>query len=61
MIINPVLDYDSATNKILTHSAHSILDLVKERSLSIDRLLEAHVYADHFTASHYLKTKLSAL
>ena len=37
------------------------IDLVKERLLSIERLLEAHVYADHFTASHYLKTKLSAL
>ncbi|KAG9747035.1 Metallo-hydrolase/oxidoreductase, partial [Aureobasidium melanogenum] len=61
MIIDPVLDYDSATNKISTHSAHSILSLVKDRSLTVERLLETHVHADHLTASHYLKTKLAAL
>lgn len=60
MIIDPVLDYDSATNKISTHSARSILSLVEQRSLNVQRLLETHVHADHLTASHYLKMKLSA-
>lgn len=59
MIIDPVLDYDSATNKISTHSAQSILSLVKKRGLTVERLLETHVHADHLTASHYLKTRLA--
>lgn len=59
MIIDPVLDFDSATNKISTQSAQSILSLVKERQLVVERLLETHVHADHLTASHYLKTRLA--
>lgn len=58
VIIDPVLDFDAATNKITTTSADELLALVAKHGYTVRRLLETHVHADHMTASSYLQHKL---
>lgn len=58
VIIDPVLDFDSAMSKIATDSADGLLALVRENGYRVIRLLETHVHADHLTASRYLQMKL---
>ncbi|KAG9732163.1 putative metallo-beta-lactamase domain protein, partial [Aureobasidium melanogenum] len=59
VIIDPVLDYDSTTQMITTDTANSILSLVKQKGLRVERILETHVHADHITAASYLQNRLS--
>lgn len=59
VIIDPVLDYDPATQKISTYSADALLDLVKENRYIVDMLLETHAHADHMTAASYLQGRLT--
>ncbi|KAH7349068.1 putative metallo-beta-lactamase domain protein [Pyrenochaeta sp. MPI-SDFR-AT-0127] len=57
-IIDPVLDFDPATQTITTDSANTLLSLVAEKGYSVDWILETHAHADHLTASFYLQTRL---
>ncbi|KAL6787226.1 putative metallo-beta-lactamase domain protein [Trichoderma sp. SZMC 28012] len=57
-IIDPVLDYDRATQSITTRTADSLLALVKEKGYKVDWVLETHVHADHLTAASYLQRRL---
>lgn len=58
VIIDPVLDFDNATNQITTTTADGLLALVKQGGLTVVRILETHVHADHLTASAYLQRKV---
>ena len=58
VIIDPVLDYDPATNNITTSTADQLLALVAKHKYTVRRLLETHVHADHLTASSYLQHRL---
>lgn len=57
-IIDPVLDFDAATNKITTGSADQLLKLTEQQCYTICHILETHVHADHLTASTYLQSQL---
>ncbi|KAG9912127.1 hypothetical protein KCU98_g420, partial [Aureobasidium melanogenum] len=59
VIIDPVLDYEPTTQTITTNTADSILSLIKDQGLRVERVLETHVHADHITAASYLQNKLS--
>ncbi|KAH0275159.1 putative metallo-beta-lactamase domain protein, partial [Aureobasidium melanogenum] len=59
VIIDPVLDYEPTTQTITTDTADSILSLIKEKSLYVERILETHVHADHITAASYLQHRLA--
>lgn len=59
VIIDPVLDYEPITQTITTNTADSILSLIKDQGLRVERILETHVHADHITAASYLQNKLS--
>jgi glyoxylase-like metal-dependent hydrolase (beta-lactamase superfamily II) len=59
VIIDPVLDFDSARNAVSTRSADGLLGLVKEKGYTVDWLLETHVHADHLTAAKYLQDQLA--
>ena len=59
VIIDPVLDYDPTNQMIATETADSILSLVKEKGLRVEKILETHVHADHITAASYLQNRLA--
>lgn len=59
VIIDPVLDYDPATQTVRTATADSLLKLVKDQGYTIDMILETHVHADHMTAASYIRSKLA--
>jgi glyoxylase-like metal-dependent hydrolase (beta-lactamase superfamily II) len=59
-IVDPVLDYDEKAGRISTESADAMLAAVRERDLTVEWILDTHPHADHFSAAHYLKTKLHA-
>ncbi|KAJ5225897.1 hypothetical protein N7468_007122 [Penicillium chermesinum] len=59
VIIDPVLDYDPATQEITTQAADGLLSLIKEKGYTVQRILETHAHADHLTAASYLQKKLS--
>ncbi|KAJ5985200.1 hypothetical protein N7499_008522 [Penicillium canescens] len=58
-IIDPVLNYDPATQAITTEAADAILSKAKEMGYKIDKILETHAHADHLTAASYLQTRLA--
>ncbi|KAJ5348475.1 uncharacterized protein N7506_001728 [Penicillium brevicompactum] len=58
VIIDPVLNFDPATQAITTRSADSLLALVKARNYKIDKILETHAHADHLSAASYLQTHI---
>ena len=57
-IIDPVLDFDSASGRTSTASADQVAAYVKKNRLTIDWVLETHVHADHITGAPHLKEKL---
>lgn len=59
VIIDPVLDYDPATQMVTTTSADSLLALINEMNYHIARILETHAHADHLTAASYLQSRLA--
>ncbi|KAF9249118.1 hypothetical protein DTO006G1_8721 [Penicillium roqueforti] len=59
VIIDPVLNYDPATQAVTTHAADSLLSLIKGKGYTIDKILETHAHADHLTASSYLQKRLA--
>lgn len=59
VIIDPVLDYDAATNSVSTTAADSLLALVQEKGYNVERILETHAHADHLTAASYLQSRLA--
>jgi glyoxylase-like metal-dependent hydrolase (beta-lactamase superfamily II) len=59
-IIDPVLDFDSASGRIETRSADAILVGAEERGLTIAWILETHPHADHLSAAAYLKQRTGA-
>lgn len=59
VIIDPVLDYDRATQVVTTQAADSLLSLVGEKGYEVDRILETHAHADHLTAASYLQNRLA--
>lgn len=59
VIIDPVLDYDAATQTVTTQTADSLLSLVKHKGYHVDMILETHAHADHLSAASYLQSRLS--
>jgi hypothetical protein len=55
VIIDPVLDFDAATQTITTTNADRLVSSIKAKGYNIVRILETHAHADHLTASAYLQ------
>lgn len=60
VIIDPVLDYDEKSGSTATIEADRILGFIAERGYRIERILDTHPHADHFSAADYLKRKTGA-
>lgn len=59
-IIDPVLDYDPAAARTSTGSIERVLDAVRERGLTLARVLETHAHADHLTGADEIRTRTGA-
>ena len=59
-IIDPVLDFDPKSGATATENADRLLQIVSERGLTVEWILDTHPHADHFSAAHYLKDKTGA-
>jgi len=57
-IIDPVLDFDSASGRTSTSSADEVIAHVKDNGLSVDWILETHVHADHLSGAPYIREAL---
>ena len=55
-LIDSVLDYDNGV--IRYNSADDIINVLKNKRLSLCYILETHIHADHLSAAHYIKCKL---
>lgn len=56
-IIDPVLDFESASGRVSTRSADAVLQAVADQRLSLRYILETHAHADHLSAGDYLRAK----
>lgn len=56
-IIDPVLDFDSASGRANNTHNDLIVDYCQSQLLMVDYIVETHVHADHLTGAHYLKSK----
>jgi len=54
IIVDPVLDYDSAAARTDTASAAALMAIVVAESLQVAWILETHAHADHLSAAHVL-------
>jgi glyoxylase-like metal-dependent hydrolase (beta-lactamase superfamily II) len=59
-LIDPILDYDEKSGSTSTTSADAMLNMVRERGLTVQWVLDTHPHADHFSAAHYLKEQTGA-
>src|SRR5277367_6624223 len=58
VVIDPVLNFNAATNELSTKLTDEILALAKEKGYCMTYLPETHVHANHLTASHCLQRQL---
>lgn len=54
-IIDSVLDFDLHSGKWSTQSADRIMSVIKNKSLTVEWILETHIHADHLSAASYIK------
>jgi len=58
VIIDSVLDFDSASGRTSKKSADVVISYVREKNLTIEWHLETHAHADHLSAAPYLQEVL---
>lgn len=58
VIVDSVLDYDTASATTSTQHADQIITFVKDNQLHVEWILETHMHADHLSAAQYLKQQL---
>lgn len=59
-LIDVVRDFDPASASIGTKNADRILQLVSEKGLEVEWVLDTHPHADHLMASSWLKSRTGA-
>jgi len=57
-IIDSVLDYEACSGRTKTTSADALINIIEEKNLLIDWILETHAHADHFSAAPYLQKQV---
>jgi glyoxylase-like metal-dependent hydrolase (beta-lactamase superfamily II) len=60
VIVDPVLDFDSASGRIGYAAAQRLVDFVRSKSLTVRWILETHAHADHLSAADWLRATLGA-
>lgn len=59
-VIDPVLDFDSASGRVSTGSAEAVLAAAAAGGWRITRVLETHAHADHLSAAPLIKARTGA-
>lgn len=59
-VIDPVLDFDPANGRATTASLEQVLVRIAERGLTLERVLETHVHADHLTGADEIRRRTGA-
>lgn len=54
-IIDPVLDFDTATARTSTRSIDAVMQALRKAGLTLALVLETHAHADHLTAADHLR------
>jgi len=57
---DPVYDFDEKSGSTGTWNADALLAHVEREGLTVEWILDTHPHADHFSAAHYLKTRIGA-
>lgn len=57
-IIDSVLDMDYAAGRITYDSADRLIQIIQDRHLKLEWIIESHVHADHLSAAPYIQEKL---
>ncbi|MDP1737564.1 MAG: MBL fold metallo-hydrolase [Caulobacter sp.] len=60
-VIDPVLDYATASAKVSTGFADAILKAASDQGLDIRFVLETHAHADHLSAADYIRRATGAV
>lgn len=55
VVIDPVMDYDSASSKVAEDSAKAVVDFLRAHELKLHYILETHAHADHLSGSQIIK------
>lgn len=55
VIIDPVLDFEAASARTGTDSAHRVLTAARDRGLKLEWVLETHAHADHLSAGDHIR------
>lgn len=55
IVIDPVMDYDSATSKTSEESAKAVIEFLRSKHLRLHFILETHAHADHLSGSQIIK------
>lgn len=57
-VIDPVLDFDSASGSLSTGGADQVVSYIQDRGLHLTHILETHIHADHLSSAPYIKEQL---
>ncbi len=57
VLVDTVLNFDPKGARTSTESAETMLSLVEENGLDLERILDTHPHADHMMASAWLRTR----
>jgi glyoxylase-like metal-dependent hydrolase (beta-lactamase superfamily II) len=60
LVIDPVMDYDTASSKVSDESAKEIIRFLRTNNLKLQMILETHAHADHLSGSQIIKTEFPA-
>jgi len=55
LVIDPVLDYDPSSIQTSTRSADALIEYLSTNDLTVERILETHIHADHLSAASYIR------
>lgn len=57
LVIDPVLDYDSASSTVTEESLAKVDAFIRKEKLRLLYILETHAHADHLSGAQFLKAK----
>jgi len=60
VVIDPVLDFDSASGEVDTESVEEVLAAAASERVRIEWVLETHVHADHLSGAPLIKARTGA-